>query len=141
MRIVFAMKETVMNRYSVEVPKKLENASDEELLEWVNSGNVFDEPVEFEKDSPTKAISFTDGKEYTVYKVIDNKIEIKNKTYPIKLCNGYYIIRKLTIEECKRLQTVPEWYEFPVSDTQALKQIGNGWTVEVIIHLIKAIIE
>ena len=50
MRIVFAMKETVMNRYSVEVPKKLENASDEELLEWVNSGNVFDEPVEFEKD-------------------------------------------------------------------------------------------
>lgn len=98
-------------------------------------------PVEFEKDSPTKAISFTDGKEYTVYKVIDNKIEIKNKTYPIKLCNGYYIIRKLTIEECKRLQTVPEWYEFPVSDTQSYKMLGNGWTVEVIIHLIKSIVE
>ena len=32
MRIIFAMKETVMNRYSVEVPKKLENSSDEELL-------------------------------------------------------------------------------------------------------------
>ena len=50
MRIIFAMKETVMNRYSVEVPKKLENSSDEELLEWVNSGDVFDEPIEFEKD-------------------------------------------------------------------------------------------
>ena len=50
MRIIFAMKETVMNRYSVEVPKKLENSSDEELLAWVNSGNVFDEPIEFEKD-------------------------------------------------------------------------------------------
>lgn len=98
-------------------------------------------PVEFEKDSPTKAISFTDGKEYTVYKVIDNKIEIKGKTYPIKLCDGYYIIRKLTIEECKRLQTVPEWYEFPVSDTQSYKMLGNGWCVEVIIHLIKAIIK
>ena len=50
MRIIFAMKETVMNRYSVEVPKKLENSSDEELLAWVNSGDVFDEPIEFEKD-------------------------------------------------------------------------------------------
>ena len=68
-------------------------------------------------------------------------ISIKDKSYPIKLCDGYYIIRKLTVEECKRLQTVPEWYEFPVSDTQALKQIGNGWTVEVIIHLIKSILE
>ena len=50
MRIVFAMKETVMNRYSVEVTKKLENASDDELLEWVNLGKVFDESIEFEKD-------------------------------------------------------------------------------------------
>ena len=50
MRIIFAMKETVMNRYSVEVPKKLKNSSDEELLEWVNSGDVFNEPIEFEKD-------------------------------------------------------------------------------------------
>lgn len=50
MRIIFAMKETVMNRYSVEVPKKLENSSDEELLTWVNSGDVFNEPIEFEKD-------------------------------------------------------------------------------------------
>lgn len=50
MRVIFAMKETVMNRYSVEVPKKLENSSDEELLAWVNSGDVFDEPIEFEKD-------------------------------------------------------------------------------------------
>jgi site-specific DNA-cytosine methylase len=37
-----------------------------------------------------------------------------------------------------RLQTVPEWYEFPVSDAQAYKMLGNGWTVEVIVHLIKA---
>jgi DNA (cytosine-5)-methyltransferase 3A len=42
------------------------------------------------------------------------------------------------VSECKRLQTVPEWYEFPVSDTQAYKMLGNGWTVEVISHLIRA---
>lgn len=95
-------------------------------------------PVEFEGDIPTKAVSGSDGKTYDVYRVLDGKITIKEKQYPIKLPDGYYIIRKLTVTECKRLQTVPEWYEFPVSDTQAYKMLGNGWTVEVIAHLIKA---
>ena len=65
-------------------------------------------------------------------------ITIKDKRYPIKLVDGCYIIRKLTVTECMRLQTVPEWYEFPVSDSQAYKMLGNGWTVEVIVHLINA---
>lgn len=95
-------------------------------------------PVEFDNDIPVKAISAADGKTYTVYEVKDGNITIKGKTYPIKLVDGYYIIRKLTVSECKRLQTVPEWYEFPVSDTQAYKMLGNGWTVDVIAHLINA---
>ena len=73
-----------------------------------------------------------------VYEVKDGMITIKGKQYPIKLADGYYIIRKLTVSECKRLQTVPEWYAFPVSDTQAYKMLGNGWTVEVIAHLLNA---
>ena len=72
------------------------------------------------------------------YEVKDGKITIKGKQYPIKLKDGYYIIRKLTVSECKRLQTVPEWYEFPVSNSQAYKMLGNGWTCEVIAHLIRA---
>ena len=73
-----------------------------------------------------------------IYKVENGFIEIKGKQYPIKLADGYYIIRKLTVTECKRLQTVPEWYSFPVSNVQAYKMLGNGWTVEVIAHLITA---
>ncbi|MDF2804434.1 MAG: hypothetical protein K0S61_4339 [Anaerocolumna sp.] len=69
-----------------------------------------------------------------VYEVKDGYITIKDKKYPIKLMDGYYIIRKLTVTECMRLQTVPEWYVFPVSDSQAYKQLGNGWTVDVIAH-------
>ena len=95
-------------------------------------------PVEFENDKPIKATSCADGKTYTVYEVKDGLITIKGKQYPIKLVDGYYIIRKLTVSECKRLQTVPEWYEFPVSDTQAYKMLGNGWTVDVITHLIES---
>lgn len=85
-----------------------------------------------------KAVSVTDSKEYTVYEVKNKKITIKGKKYDIKLEDGYYIIRKLTVTECMRLQTVPEWYQFPVSDTQAYKMLGNGWTVDVIVHLIKS---
>ena len=78
------------------------------------------------------------GKEITIYEVRDGKITIKGKQYPIKLKDGFYIIRKLTVSECKRLQTVPEWYEFPVSNSQAYKMLGNGWTCEVICHLINS---
>jgi len=95
-------------------------------------------PVEFEGDIPIKAVSGTDGKEYPVYEVKDGFITIKGKQYAIKLADGFYIIRKLTVTECKRLQTVPEWFEFPVSDSQAYKMLGNGWTVDVIAHLITA---
>lgn len=94
--------------------------------------------IEFDDDGrPIKAVK-ADGKEITIYEVKDGKITIKCKQYPIKLRDGYYIIRKLTVRECMRLQTVPEWYEFPVSDSQAYKMLGNGWTCEVIAHLIRS---
>lgn len=95
-------------------------------------------PIEFENGIPTKAISSSDGKTYKVYYVTNSTIKIKEKDYPIKLQDGYYIIRKLSVNECKRLQQVPDWYEFPVSDSQAYKQLGNGWSIEVILHLIKS---
>ena len=71
-----------------------------------------------------------------IYEVRNGWITIKGQSYPIKLADGFYIIRKLTVTECKRLQTVPDEYEFPVSNAQAYKMLGNGWTVEVIKHLI-----
>ena len=77
------------------------------------------------------------AKQYPVYEVRNGLITIKGKQYPIKLKDGYYIIRKLSVRECMRLQTVPEWYEFPVSDSQAYKMLGNGWTCEVIAHILK----
>jgi len=98
------------------------------------------EPCEWQDDIPIKAKSFADGKVYTVYEVVNGQITIKGKTYPIKLSDGFYIIRKLTVRECMRLQTVPEWYDFSViSNSQAYKCLGNGWTVEVIAHLLKSI--
>ena len=82
-----------------------------------------------------------DGKTHQVYEVRNGLITIKGKQYPIKLKDGYYITRKLTVRECMRLQTVPEWYKFPVSDSQAYKMLGNGWTCEVIAHILKSLKE
>ena len=80
-----------------------------------------------------------DGQHYQdrpIYEVRAGHITIKGQQYPIKLMDGYYIIRKLTVRECMRLQTVPEGFLFPVSDTQAYKMLGNGWTVDVIAHIL-----
>lgn len=47
--------------------------------------------------------------------------------------------RKLTPIECERLQTLPDNYTAGVSNSQRYKMLGNGWTVEVIVHLLKGI--
>ena len=52
--------------------------------------------------------------------------------------NGY---RKLTPEECEKLQTVPVGYSKSVSNKQRYKLLGNGWTVDVIAHILKYIKE
>ena len=92
-----------------------------------------------------KCNCFTTSCEYYQYcgtldnpicRVEGGQIEINGKKYPIKLMDGCYIIRKLTVAECKRLQTVPDEYIFPVSDSQAYKMLGNGWTVDVIAYLL-----
>lgn len=46
------------------------------------------------------------------------------------------MLRRLTPTECARLQTVPEWYEWIVSDTQIYRMCGNGWTVKAIEHIL-----
>jgi DNA (cytosine-5)-methyltransferase 1 len=46
------------------------------------------------------------------------------------------IIRKLTPIECERLQTVKDNYTNHVSDSQRYKMLGNGWTVDVIRHIL-----
>jgi DNA-cytosine methyltransferase len=49
--------------------------------------------------------------------------------------NRHY--RKLTPTECERLQTVPDGYTNHVSNTQRYKMLGNGWTVDVIAHILR----
>jgi DNA (cytosine-5)-methyltransferase 3A len=65
------------------------------------------------------------GKSFTLRKENPNGIKYDNK------------IRRLTPIECERLQTIKDNYTNYVSDSQRYKMLGNGWTVDVILHIFK----
>jgi len=65
-----------------------------------------------------------DGKTYCLDTGSTNAIEIRQS------------IRRLTPAECCRLQTIPDWYKWKVSDSQIYKMCGNGWTVQIICHIL-----
>ncbi|MCM1506378.1 MAG: DNA cytosine methyltransferase [Ruminococcus flavefaciens] len=65
----------------------------------------------------------------------------KTGLYKIDLPDGDYVIRKLTPIEAERLQTLPDNYTAGISNTQRYKCLGNGWTAEVIIHILKSAFE
>jgi len=65
----------------------------------------------------------------------------KTGLYKADLPDGDYIVRKLTPRECCRLQTYDErcFDVANISNTQWYKAFGNGWTVDVIAHILKQI--
>ena len=65
----------------------------------------------------------------------------KTGLYKIDLPDGDYIIRKLTPVEAERLQTLPDNYTAGISNSQRYKCIGNGWTVDVIAHILSSLTE
>ena len=59
--------------------------------------------------------------------------------------NSNYVTRdgaitKLSCNEYEKLQTVPVDYTSSVKPTERYKMLGNGWTVDVIVHILKGII-
>ena len=71
-----------------------------------------------------------------VRQVKNRQVEIRGKLFPIALPDGFYIMRNPSVSECMRLQTVPETYRFPVCTSQAVRLLGNGWTCEIISHIL-----
>lgn len=78
------------------------------------------------------------GRDYNLIEANRGKTGSDEKSTGIMeaLQNGS-TLRRLTPLECARLQTVPGWYEWIVSDTQIYRMCGNGWTVRVIEHILE----
>jgi site-specific DNA-cytosine methylase len=91
------------------------NHSDMDLV-IIQKGHGFNKGGEFKEKSPT----LTSGS----WQHQNHVAELNQK------------IRRLTPVECERLQTVPDNYTNHVSNTQRYKMLGNGWTVDVICHIL-----
>ena len=107
-----------------------ENPGKTNCLTTVQKDNLVALPVR-----PDALPMLTEGQK-RIYAVYGGRIEINGRLHPIRLPDGLYLIRNLTVRECMRLQTVPEDYHFPVSRSRALALLGNGWTVQVISHIL-----
>lgn len=113
-------------RQIVNLPSNSIHQSEKRLM--VQIGSIF------ENNAQAGRIYSLDGKSVTIN---SNGGGMGGKT-------GLYLInekcfRKLTPLECERLQTVPDKYTEGVSDSQRYKMLGNGWTVDVIVHILKGI--
>lgn len=82
--------------------------------------------IEFRYDKKSNCLS-TVGKDNVVVPF----------TLPNRIPKDEFFFRYLTVVECERLQTLPDGYCSKLSKTNAYKAIGNGWTVDVIAHILK----
>ena len=68
-----------------------------------------------------------------------NRRQLVFNTYPHDIKDKGLSWRKLKPVECERLQTVPDNYTDCVSNTQRYKMLGNGFTVDIIAHILKGV--
>ena len=65
----------------------------------------------------------------------------KGRVYNIETTDNLYLVSNLVVHNCERLQTLPDNYTEGISNAQRYAALGNGWTVDVIAHILKHIIE
>ena len=74
-----------------------------------------------------------------VYDIKGNCPTICASLFDLNITEDHNTWRKLTINECERLQGVPRDYTLGVPKNERGKMLGNGWTVDVIAHIFKGI--
>ena len=105
--------------------------------------DIIDYDAEKEEKMSDKKIAFLDNKKDTMYIRIDGEksLPITARAYAswntqyVTLANGD--IRDLTISEYKQLQTIPSNYKMDITKRKATDLIGDGWTVDVVSHILK----
>ena len=84
--------------------------------------------IEFRHDGKSNCLTTVAKDNVVVPNILDKRVLAETFSY-----------RYLKPIECERLQTVPERYTSCVSVTQRCKMLGNGWTVDVIAHILSGI--
>lgn len=92
------------------------------------------------KHRRTMVAEKTEKETERTYRVSHGEILFNGEPYETDLKDGIYKIRNMYPVECERLQTLPDNYTYAegVSNTERFKGLGNGWTAEVIKHVLSA---
>ena len=141
----------------IAINSRLLTAQNRPRLYWTNIPNVV-QPIDQGIVLKDILVDQVDEKFYLSDKAIDYMSRLRNGKprweYHTNPLNGksacltanmykgvpYGVIkelkRRLTPVECERLQSVPDNYTEGVSNTQRFKMLGNGWTIDVIAHIL-----
>lgn len=98
-----------------------------------------------EENWTEKKRAFVERKRHSMYVKVngDKSLPITARGY--SAWNTQFVedengLRDLTINEYRKLQTIPEWYNFgSLKKTQITNLIGDGWTIDVISHILKGL--
>ena len=148
----------------IEINSNLVSAQNRKRLYWTNIPNVaqptdknillndiLETPYQYYKVRATvqKNAEYSDNKSVTLTSAMGmgggNVPMLINQDFYEKHKNKYVDgtdrkgIRLLTPIECERLQTLPDNYTSTACKTQRYKMLGNGWTVDVIAHILSFI--
>lgn len=152
-------REIISNELGVEpifINSNLVSAQDRRRLYWTNIKGVckpkdlgiylksvidYDRPPE--ENMSIKKYQFIEKKRGgTMYVRVDGKKSMPITARGYAAWNTQFItgknglIRDLTLDEYKKLQTIPESYIFNCIKSKATDLIGDGWTVDVISHIL-----
>jgi len=150
----------------VKINSNLVSAQNRERLYWTNipirelqDKRIFIEDIldrnfdekywlkEKNTDLLLKKVSISDAPNIACIDVYNKKVKLDRKCPTLTLPHHNSIrllqngkIRKLTPNECEKLQNVPLNYtDCGLSDIHRYSMLGNGWTVDVIAHIFKNI--
>lgn len=129
------------------LPKKCSLVLEDILDDEVDDKFYYDKDFEFH-GLDKKVCATLNIKGHDILKRVNNK---RFKSPTLTSCRGGNLqkkvydeerkqCRKLTPNEYRKLQTIPSWYKMNVSNSQVYNMCGDGWTIEVIKHILKNLI-
>ena len=115
---------------------------DDESIE--NFINYFDMMKSVDSKSNRIGIIGNGGQGDRIYTINKKSVTLMAESGGNGANTGLYLtnkktVRKLMPTECERLQNLPDNYTEGVSNNQRYKMLGNGWTVDVITHILSNI--
>jgi site-specific DNA-cytosine methylase len=140
----------------IHINAKLVSAQERNRLYWTNIPNI-EQPIDRkimlsdiieygsarEENWSEKKTAFVEKKSKgTMYVRVDGdkSLPITARGYAAwntQFVNDNGLLRDLTTAEYRRLQTIPDWYNFgDLSKTKITDLIGDGWNIETIKHIL-----